>query len=106
MSALLKLTLLAYNTRFVASQIAKLGLNKSIKKYGPELVKKAQAYIKKKNKVKVEKMKPSSKVKQEKVENLPVFEKLGKKYVNKGYDYSYLNKGSDISKGMFKKKTP
>ena len=81
MSALLKLTLLAYNTRFVASQISKLGVKEAIKKYGPELVKKGKEFLKKKNTNKVN----------------PAKDKIDKgvKSVNK--------KGSDIYKGMFKK---
>ena len=42
-------------------------------------------------------------VKQEPVEKLPLFKKLDRKFVDKNYDYSYLTKGTDISKGMGKK---
>ena len=34
---------------------------------------------------------------------LPLFKKLDRKFVDKNYDYSYLTKGTDISKGMGKK---
>jgi hypothetical protein len=76
------------------------GAKKFITKYSKQALEKVKAYIKN-NKEKVSKMKTN--VKQEPVEKLPLFKKLDKKFVDKNYDYSYLTKGTDISKGMGKK---
>ena len=77
-----------------------MGRTPAVKKFGQKLVKEAVEFMKK-NPKKVEKLKPT--VKQEPAESLPIFKKLDKKYVSEGYDFSGLNKGTDISKGMLKK---
>lgn len=74
----------------------------AIKKYGVEAVNKALAFMKQ-NPAKVEKMTTS--VEQIPASKLPIFEKLSPKFVGKGYDYSYLTKGTDIAKGMMKNTT-
>tara|TARA_R110002126_G_scaffold66685_1_gene169394 strand:+ start:2731 stop:3123 length:393 start_codon:yes stop_codon:yes gene_type:complete len=126
--ALLQLTLLAYNTRFVASQISKLGIKDAIKKYGPKLVKKGQEFLKKKNTNKVNPAKEKidkgvKSVKDKKITNKDFKDtKLGSSVKDSNFDTlikktnklkkdrtevvgkTKLNKkGSDIYKGMFKK---
>ena len=127
--ALLQLTLLAYNTRFVASQIAKLGVKDAIKKYGPALVKKGQEFLKKKNTNKVNPAKNKidkgvKSVKDKKIANKDFKDtKLGSSVKDSNFDTiikktnklrkdrlasqkvfnKKIEKGSDITKGMFKK---
>jgi len=84
----------------VVKFVLAMGKTPAVKKFGKELVTKAMNFIKQ-NPKKVEKMKTT--VKQDKPEDLPIFKKLGNKYVSEGYDFSGLNKGTDISKGMLKK---
>jgi len=74
----------------------------AIKKFGQQAVDKAIDFMKQ-NPTKVEKMK--SALEQTPASKLPLFEKLSPKFVGKGYDYSYLTKGTDIAKGMMKNTT-
>jgi len=76
------------------------GAKEFVTKYGAKALTKVKSFIKS-NPEKVSKMKTT--VKQDKPEDLPIFKKLGNKYVSKGYDFSGLNKGTDISKNMLKK---
>ena len=78
--------------------IKKVILN--FKKFGKVLVDKARTFMKK-NPNTVAKMK--SNVEQTPVEKLPMFKKLSNRYVSEGVDFSGLNKGTDITKGMMKK---
>lgn len=86
----------------VVKFIMAMGKTPAVKKFGQKIVNQALDFIKK-NPKKVEKLKPT--VKQESVENLPLFRK-------QKYDFSDLirktdttkknmrTKGMDISKGM------
>ncbi len=84
----------------VVKFIAAFGVNKAVKKFGKVLVDKARTFMKK-NPNTVAKMK--SNVDQTPVEKLPLFKKLSNRYVSDNVDFSGLNKGTDITKGMMKK---
>lgn len=114
----------------VASFIAKKGVKEAIKKYGPELVKKGKAFIKKKNKVNPAKEKIDKGVKSVKDKEIANKDfkdtKLGSSVKDSNFDTlikktnklrkdrlasqkvfnEKIEKGSDITKGMFKKKRP
>lgn len=86
----------------VIKMLLALGKSPAVKKFGKEAVEKALAFMKQ-NPAKVEKM--TSALEQTPASKLPIFEKLSPKFVGKGYDYSYLTKGTDIAKGMMKDTT-
>jgi hypothetical protein len=113
----------------VASFIARKGVKEAIKKYGPELVKKGKEFLKKKNTNKVNPAKEKidkgvKSVKDKKIANKDFKDtKLGSSVKDSNFDTiikktnklrkdrlasqkvfnKKIEKGSDITKGMFKK---